>query len=326
MVHTPETLILASSDLSHYHTYDEAARVDHKTLKAIEEWDYLSMSRNFERRTWEACGGGPIIATMIAAELMGATEAHVLKYANTGDVTGDKSRVVGYGSVVFTSNTTQHASASPVFSLTRDEREWLMKIARKSVETAVRDNKLYECSAGGFDALTQERGAFVTLKEHGELRGCIGYASPMKPLFETVRDVAALAAVRDRRFPPVTAMELGDLEYEISVLSPLRRVLDVKQIRIGRDGLVLKRGETEGLFLPQVPTEEGWDRRAYLEQLCRKAGLPAGTWKDEEADLFSFTAVVFGEHPPQPPTLAPRLPLSSTSWYSETQTAELARN
>jgi len=129
------------------------------------------------------------------------------------------------------------------------------------VETAVRDNKLYECSAGGFDALTEERGAFVTLKEHGELRGCIGYASPMKPLFETVRDVAALAAVRDRRFPPVTAMELGELEYEISVLSPLRRVLDVKQIRIGRDGLVLKRGRPKDCSCHKCPSKKAGTER-----------------------------------------------------------------
>ena len=325
MIHGPDTLILASSDLSHYHTYDQASREDHRTLKAIEEWDYFSMSRNFEQRIWEACGGGPIIAAMIAAERLGASEARVLRYANTGDVTGDKSRVVGYGSVVFTRADSQNAAAS-AFSLTSGEREWLLKIARKSVETLVRDGKLYDCSAGGFEALEQDRGAFVTLKEHGELRGCIGYTSPVKSLCETVRDVAALAAVRDRRFQPVTAKELPQLEYEISVLSPLRRVLDVKQIRLGRHGLVLRRGDSEGLFLPQVPIEQGWDRPVYLEQLCHKAGLPAGAWKSEDADLFSFTALVFGEHSPRPTTWAPRLPPSSPAPYSEIQTAELTRH
>ncbi|HTQ56959.1 MAG TPA: AmmeMemoRadiSam system protein B [Bryobacteraceae bacterium] len=326
MIRGPETLILASSDLSHYHTYDEAARMDHKTLQAITEWDYLSMSRNFDLRTWEACGGGPIIAAMIAAERLGANQARVLQYANTGDVTGDKSRVVGYGSVVMSRDSGQPGAAAPAFSLTRDEREWLLQIARKSVEAVVRDGKLYECSPGTFQALARERGAFVTLKEHGMLRGCIGYTSPVKPLCEAVRDVAAMAAVRDRRFPPVTLKELGSLEYEISVLSPLRRVLDVKQIRLGRDGLVLKRGESEGLFLPQVPVEQGWDRPTYLEQLCHKAGLPPGTWKDDEADLFSFTALVFGEHPTRTTTWAPGLPPPATGPYSEIQIAGSARH
>ena len=326
MIHGPETLILASSDLSHYHTYDEAERTDHKTLKGIEEWDYLSMSRNFEQRIWEACGGGPIIATMIAAERLGAGEARILKYANSGDVNGDKSRVVGYGAVAFVRGKPQRSAASPAFSLSREERDWLLKIARKSVETLVRDGKIYDCSPGGFAALAQERGAFVTLKEHGELRGCIGYTAPMKPLCETVRDVAALAAVRDHRFTPVTPKELGALEYEISVLSPLRRVLDVRQIRVGRDGLVLKRGDREGLLLPQVPVEQGWDRPAFLEALCAKAGLPKGAWKEDDADLFSFTAVVFGEHTPQPTTMVPGLRPPSSGMWPETQTAESARH
>ena len=97
-----DTLIVASSDLSHFHPYDEAVRLDHKVLNAITEWDYFNMSQNFERRIWEACGGGPIVAMMVAAERLGANRARILKYANSGDVTGDKSRVVGYGAVAYT--------------------------------------------------------------------------------------------------------------------------------------------------------------------------------------------------------------------------------
>ena len=96
-----DTLIVASSDLSHYHPYDEAVKIDHKTLGALQAWDYFSMSRNFEARIWEACGGAPIVAAMIAAERMGANQAVVLKYANSGDITGDHSRVVGYSADVF---------------------------------------------------------------------------------------------------------------------------------------------------------------------------------------------------------------------------------
>ena len=96
-----DTLVLASSDLSHYHTYDDAVKIDHKTLNALQAWDYFSMSRNFQTRIWEACGGAPIVAAMIYAERMGANQAQVLKYANSGDVTGDHSRVVGYSADVF---------------------------------------------------------------------------------------------------------------------------------------------------------------------------------------------------------------------------------
>ncbi len=108
-----------------------------------------------------------------------------------------------------------------------------------------------------------------------------------------MRDVAAYAATRDSRFPPVTAAELGELEYEISVLSPLRRVLNVEEIEVGRDGLVVKRGDSEGLLLPQVATEQRWDRMKFLENACLKAGLPPDAWKNSDTDIFTFTALVF---------------------------------
>ena len=130
------TLIVASSDLSHYHTYDDAEKIDHKTLNALKPWDYLSMSRNFETRVWEACGGAPIVAAMIAAERMGANRARVLKYANSGDTTSDHSRVVGYSADVFT-KPKSNAAADPPFSLNEHEKDELLALARKSVEHAV---------------------------------------------------------------------------------------------------------------------------------------------------------------------------------------------
>jgi AmmeMemoRadiSam system protein B/AmmeMemoRadiSam system protein A len=295
-----DTVLVASSDLSHFHSYDDAVKLDRKTLKGIEEWDYMGMSRNFEARVWEACGGGPIIAAMIAAERLGATQAKLLKYANSGDVTGDRSRVVGYGAVALIKPLKQRASDGPQLTLSEAEKQELLGIARKSVETAVRDRKLYQYPSAPFESLMQERGAFVTLKKKGQLRGCIGYISAIAPLCLTVRDVAVAAALQDRRFPPVGAKELADLEYEISVLSPLHRVLDIKGIRVGVHGLVVKKGAQEGLLLPQVAPEQGWDRMTFLQQTCLKAGLPPSTWQDPDADLFSFTALVFGEHNPKP--------------------------
>jgi hypothetical protein len=301
LIQGQDTLIVASSDLSHYHPYDEAVKIDHKTLNALQEWDYFSMSQNFQQRVWEACGGAPIVAAMIAAERMGANEARVLKYANTGDVTGDHSRVVGYSADVFLKTPGGKLIKRP-FSLNVHERSELLALARKSVEHAVREGKLYDADASSSELLNQERGAFVTLKESGELRGCIGYTSSLKPLYLTVRDTATYAALRDPRFPPVSASELPKLEYEISVLSPLRRVLDVRQVKVGQHGLLMKDDTHEGILLPQVPVEEKWDRQKFLEETCAKAGMRAGCWKDESTDIFQFTAVVFGDTPPQTPT------------------------
>lgn len=291
------TLILASSDLSHFHTYDEAVTMDHKTLGALAAWDYFSMSRNFEARVWEACGGAPIVAAMIAAERMGANQAQVLKYANSGDTSGDRSRVVGYSADVFVKAPTGKAVETP-FSLSDRDKNELLALARKSVEQAVEQRKQYEPGATASEALNQDRGAFVTLNEAGELRGCIGYTSATKPLYLTVRDTATLAAVRDPRFPPVSASELPRLEYQISVLSPLRRVMDVQQIKVGQDGLLMKNGNREGLLLPQVPVEQNWNRQKFLEETCRKAGMSSTCWQDADTDIFRFTAVVFGEHKP----------------------------
>jgi hypothetical protein len=291
-----DTLIVASSDLSHYHPYDEAVQLDHKLLDAVVQWDYLSASRNLERRAWEACGGGPIVAAMIAAERLGANQARLLKYANSGDVTGDKSRVVGYASVAFF----RKASLKPVketsYSLTGPEREQLLKIARLSVEAVVREDRKYDAPPPVLSALAEERGAFVTLNKEGKLRGCIGYTAPITPLYLTVRDVAGFAATRDPRFAPVSPSELGDLEYEISVLSPMRRVTDTGQIEVGRHGLLMRNGDYEGLLLPQVPGEFGWDRKAFLENTCEKAGMAPRCWQSEDTDIFMFTAFVFDEH------------------------------
>jgi AmmeMemoRadiSam system protein B/AmmeMemoRadiSam system protein A len=292
-----DTLILASSDLSHYHPYDEAETIDHKTLHALAGWDYYSMSRNFQTRTWEACGGAPIVAAMIYAERMGARKAEVLRYANSGDTSGDHSRVVGYSADLFVKAPHGEAEETP-FSLTDAEKSELLALARKSAEYAVQTNKPYDAPASTSETLNREYGAFVTLTEAGRLRGCIGYTSPIKPLYITVRDTAAYAALRDPRFQPVSTSELSQLEYEISVLSPLRRVTDIEQIKVGRDGLIMKNGDKEGLLLPQVPVEQKWDRQIFLEQTCIKAGMNSNCWKDENTDIFKFTAVVFCEHKP----------------------------
>ncbi len=296
LISGPETLIVASSDLSHFHPYEQAVQLDRSALGAIEQGDYLTLSHNLENRTWEACGGGPIVAAMIAAERLGATETKVLKYANSGDVTGDRARVVGYGSVALMRSPQKPRSSSQRIVLSRDEQQQLLKLARKSVDTAVRQGKLFDPPAMNTASLVSARGAFVTLTKKSQLRGCIGYTVPVKPLYLTVRDVAAFAALRDSRFPPVREGELADLEYEISVLTPFRRMQDVNELRIGEHGLLVRQGEQIGVLLPQVAAEQNWDKKTFLEQVCVKAGLPENAWRNEDTDVFLFSANVFGEH------------------------------
>lgn len=288
------TLIVASSDLSHYHTYREAESLDHKTLDALQSWDYLTMSRNFNLRVWEACGGAPIVAAMIAADHRGANKALLLKYQNSGDVTGDRTHVVGYSAVALVKSAKPKADEKAL-SLREDEKQQLLALAHTSVEHAVREQKMYEQKAVDEGALARESGAFVTIRKHGNLRGCIGFTDPVKPLYKTVRDAAALAATRDPRFPPVSVQELADLDYEVSVLSPLRRVRDFDEIQPGKHGLLVRQAGREGLLLPQVATEQHWDRTTFLEQTCAKAGMPPQCWKEKDSDVFLFTAQVFGE-------------------------------
>ncbi len=310
LIHDGDTLIVASSDLSHYHPYNDAVKLDHKTLHALEEWDYFSMSQNFQAGVWEACGGAPIVAAMIAAERMGANEARLLHYANSGDTSGDRSRVVGYGAAALVKTADRHQTEQP-FSLSSAEKKQLLSIARTSVEYAVRQREPWPPPAVTGDALNQERGAFVTIRESGELRGCVGYTSAANPLYITVRDTATLAALRDTRFQPISASELPRLDYEVSVLSPLRRVTDLRQIRIGEHGLLMKDGRFQGLLLPQVPVEARWDRTRFLEETCMKAGMRPKCWTDEQTDIFLFTAVVFSENRPSvtPQSLYPGLPM-----------------
>lgn len=295
LIRDQQTLIVASSDLSHYHAYADAVALDRRVLQAVEDFDYLSLSRNLEATTWEACGGGPVVTAMIASERLGASVSRVLRYANSGDVTSERSRVVGYSAIAFVRGT---GVARAVDSYSPEERHELLRIARRSVEIAVEENKLAQLPTPSSALLSQGRGAFVTLKEDGKLRGCVGNTTASKPLHLVVRDVAAYAAVRDPRFKPVSRAELPKLTYEISVLSPLRRIADPEKMELGRHGLLIRKGEQEGLLLPQIAVQEKFDRKKFLEHVCRKAGLPPRSWRDPDADLFVFTADIISDSLP----------------------------
>ena len=135
----------------------------------------------------------------------------------------------------------------------------------------------------------------MTLHERGELRGCIGYVEAVKPLYEAVSEMAVAASTEDPRFPPVQVEELDNIEIEITALSPLRPLPSPDSVVVGKHGLVIRKGFRSGLLLPQVPVEQGWNREQFLTHTCLKAGLPPDSYKDKDAQLFSFTGQVFGE-------------------------------
>lgn len=155
--------------------------------------------------------------------------------------------------------------------------------------------------SGSEESVDQTGGAFVTLRSEGELRGCIGYIEYPGPVRTAVEDVARKAAFGDPRFEPLGPDELDRVQIEISVLTPMRRITSPAEITIGRDGLVIQCRGRRGLLLPQVATEYGWDAEEFLENTCRKAGLPVGAWREPSAELEAFSAEVFSEVPPGGP-------------------------
>jgi AmmeMemoRadiSam system protein A len=172
-----------------------------------------------------------------------------------------------------------------------EERNLLLSLAHRAIESALQGRSL-DLTAPS-EHLAEPRGAFTTLHLLGKLRGCIGHVFPTQSLYRTVADTARSAAFDDPRFNPVTSEEAPGLKIEISVLSPLRPIAP-EEVVVGRHGLVVTAGGRRGLLLPQVPVEWGWDRTAFLEQTCMKAGLPPDAWL-RGAELLGFTAEIFGE-------------------------------
>lgn len=184
-------------------------------------------------------------------------------------------------------------SGEKPFMPSAGDRAALLAWARESIAARLEGRKA--AAAPSSPALSREAGAFVTLSREGSLRGCIGRITASGPLVETVHEMALAAAFEDPRFSPLSAKELPEVEIEITILSPLARLSSVEDIEMGRHGLYLVKGWHSGLLLPQVPTEFGWDRDTFLEQLCYKAGLPKGAWREPEAELFAFEGAVFNE-------------------------------
>jgi AmmeMemoRadiSam system protein A len=178
--------------------------------------------------------------------------------------------------------------------LSEDQKNDLLGLARETLTAKLTTGAAVRPETND-PVLLAKRGAFVTLKVGGNLRGCVGYPLPVKPLAETVVEMVVAAATRDWRFTPLDERELDDLEIEISVLTLPRPIQDVKDIVVGRHGIIVSKGHNKGLLLPQVPLEQHWDLETYLRHGCLKAGLAENEWK-RGAKIEVFEAQVFSEH------------------------------
>jgi AmmeMemoRadiSam system protein A len=177
--------------------------------------------------------------------------------------------------------------------LSKEERRELLAVARRAITEAI-VNKIEWLPPNSEGALAEMRGAFVTLKRRGRLRGCVGQPEQIDPLSHTVAHCAVSAATEDPRFSPVKAQEISELEIEISALTPLVPITP-EEIEIGRHGLLIQQGPAHGLLLPQVPVERKWNATRFMEETCEKAGLPRDAWKSSSVHIFAFSAEIFAE-------------------------------
>jgi AmmeMemoRadiSam system protein B/AmmeMemoRadiSam system protein A len=293
-------LLVSSTDLSHFPSYEDAKKVDRDLLEAFETMDaryILRRDREILKRkvpdlACSACGLDGAIAVLLAAKELGGNRLRVLDYRNSYDTARhDRSRVVGYGACVVTAEKSE--------GLSLEAKQELLDIARRTLEAVLAGKPIPDFEAENPE-LKKHGGAFVTLKKKGKLRGCIGRypeEGGTVPLSRIVAEMAQSSAQRDPRFPAVTAEELDDLSIEISVLSLPRKVKSADEIILGRHGVIIKKGFRQGTYLPQVATDTGWSKEQFLGSLCaHKAGLPEDAWKtDPEVEIWIYDAEVFHE-------------------------------
>jgi MEMO1 family protein len=301
-------LLVVSTDLSHYPSYEDANRIDGLTLDLISKGDLKGLDRHLQDTKMEAVPGEETLLCGVDAvktlmELSNSSGwiSELVRYANSGDAeSGSRDNVVGYGAMVFSKAVKEKTFSDKVAelvsgNLNENQKSILLSIAKDTISEYARRKKLPDFKVND-PALNASRGAFVSIYKNGDLRGCIGRLIPNgQPLWELVRDMSLAAATDDPRFPAIAAEELSLLKIEISVLSVPERIMDWRSIRLGKHGVIVRKGFQSGVFLPQVATETGWDLEEFLSQLCcQKAGLPPDAYKnDREVTIQAFTAEVF---------------------------------
>ncbi len=286
-------LFIFTTDLSHYHPYDQAAEIDARTIEAMLKETPQAVARLFQSGRLEACGQGPVMTGLLLADRLGYLTRELLTEANSGDTAGDASRVVGYAAVALYERPGPGAAQLPApagAALLTAARATLERTLRPGRKTAADPAKILRA----VPELSRRRGLFVTLMKRGQLRGCIGQLQPQQPLMSLLPQVANDAALRDDRFAPVTAEELPELRIEVSVLTVPQRLERLEDLVPGRDGVILQSEGHSGVFLPQVWDQTGWTREEFLRELAsQKAGLPPEAWR--AATLYVFQDQLFEE-------------------------------
>ena len=297
----PGNLFVISTDLSHYPKYKDAKQADnHVTegvlsnnpdifLKSIKE----NEQENYPGLLTSMCGWPSVLSLMYMTENMNDIAYHKVQYMNSGDSRyGDHDRVVGYVSIIITEKKNDESAGF----LTKEDKVALLKIARKTIQEKILYNNQPRINTDSFsEVLLNPAGAFVTLHtKEGKLRGCIGRFTPEKPLYQVVKDMAISSALQDYRFSPVGKDEVSEVDIEISVLTPLKRIQSIEEIEMGKHGIYVRKEGRSGTFLPQVATSTGWTKEEFLGHCSKdKAGIGWEGWKD--AELFTYEAIIFSE-------------------------------
>lgn len=311
-----KTIVVVSSDFTHYgegYSYvpfkkdieNNIRNLDYGAIDRILSRDFDGI-RNYRRETGiNACGMMPI--QLLLKLLPDNVSGEILKYDTSGHQSNNFSYSVSYASILFTKPDETKAGflapkketlATDQLLLTSNEKTLLLSLARNTLETYTRTGnppKLDQANKQLTLKLKEKYGVFVTLKKHGELRGCIGHILPRAPLFQGVIENTINSSSRDERFNPVDTNEVSDITIEISVLSVPKRIPESDNFVVGKEGILIRKGPYSAVFLPQVAVEQGWDRAETLCHLCQKAGLSRDAWKEDDMEFYVFTADVFHE-------------------------------
>ena len=304
---TPSTLLVVSSDFTHYgrsfdyvpfreNIAENLRKLDLGAFERIQSGDAEKFTRYIEETGATICGEVPI--RILLEMLPRGASVQLLHYSNSAAENQDYSHCVSYVAGIVSGTWQPSEKASGQIELPKQERLALLKMARDSIAYVFRHRKATPetCfSDRATEAISRKMGCFVTLKLGEDLRGCIGEIEPFRPLYQAVTARAVDSAFRDPRFQQLTPAEFRQVEIEISALTPARPVKSWREIEIGRHGMTISKDGRSAVFLPQVAPEQGWDLETTLTHLSRKAGLPADAWKSPDARFTVFEAIVFRE-------------------------------
>jgi hypothetical protein len=299
---TQNNLFIISSDFSHYPGYKEAVYSDSTIIEAIESnspQQFMKIKRKLESENipnllTSMCGWTSALTLLNMSNGEDDIQIRKVDYQNSGDISnGDKAKVVGYAAIAFEIKAV--TSKSDDFKLNLEDKKVLLEIARNTITEFINKHQIYDVQEySSNENISQKTGAFVTLLKNGELRGCVGTFKPTGKLYGTIHEMAISAATSDNRFSPVQSNELTDIDIEISVLTPLKRIGSINEIELGKHGIYIIKGDRRGTLLPQVSIKNNWTKEEFLGYCARdKVGIGMNGWKD--AEIFTYEAIVFSE-------------------------------